>query len=159
MGKELNNVIGNRGEGIIELRLTDYKAFNGPLFLPAFLGEKWPTIDFYVELEKVPGSRPYFFVQAKSTTSKLSSDGIRVSMKKQDITKLLKVPGPTYILAVHEPSTRVFVRSVHDGTPVKAIGPIPLQHELTDANLQALHDEVRKFWINKGSKPTSSVFA
>lgn len=43
----------------------------------------------------------------------------------------LQIPAPTYILGVHEPSKRVFIRSVHDGVAVKAITRIPIAYELT----------------------------
>jgi len=161
MTTELRDVTGKRGERIVELRLTDYKAFPRPLFRPGYLGDKWPCIDFYVELEEIFGRRPYFFVQAKSTTSALgpNSRSVRISTKKKDIAGLLEIPGPTYILGVHEPSQRVFVQSIHNGTPLKAISRIALKHELTATNLQMLHDEVRRFWGTKGNKPRSSVFA
>jgi hypothetical protein len=65
----LQDVTGFRGEKIVELCLTDYSAFKKPLFRPGFLGDKWPAIDFYVELNGVRGRRPYFFVQSKATRS------------------------------------------------------------------------------------------
>jgi len=161
MSSELRDVTGFRGEKIVELCLTDYLTFPAPLFRPGFLGDKWPTIDFYVELQAVPGKRFYFFGQVKATTAKLlaSSVSLSVSTKKRDIERLLQIPGPTYILGVHEPSKRVFVRSVHTGIPVKAISQIPLKYELTSTNLKRLHDEVRNYWSKTIHKPTSSVFA
>ena len=62
----LQEVTGFRGERIVELCLTDYQAFSKPLFRPGFLGDKWPTIDFYVELTAVRGKRLYFFGASKS---------------------------------------------------------------------------------------------
>jgi Domain of unknown function (DUF4365) len=158
---ELRDVTGFRGEKIVELCLTDYQAFSKPLFRPGFLEGKWPAIDFYVELTSVRGKRFYFFVQAKATTSALGvhSSSLSISTKRKDIDRLLRIPGPTYILGVHEPSKRVFVRSVHAGTPVRAITRIPLAYELTSANLRALHDEVRAYWSSHSHKPTSSRFA
>ncbi len=61
-------------------------------------------------------------------------------------------------LGVHEPSKRVFIRSVHDGVAVKAITRIPVAYELTGKNLQLLHDEVVRFWRRRRHKPTDSVF-
>jgi hypothetical protein len=81
-----------------------------------------------------------------------------VSVKKHDVDRLLRIPGPTYIFGVHEPSMRVFVRSVHTGVPVQAITRIPVAHELIGTNLLALHEEVREFWSETRMKPTSSVF-
>lgn len=161
MSNELRDVTGYRGEKIVELCLTDYTAFAKPLFRPGFLGDKWPAIDFYVELTSVPGKRIYFFGQAKATTSKLtaSSRMLRISTKKEDIERLLQIPGPTYILGVHEPSKRVFVRSVHTGVPIKAIKSIPLAHELNSTTLQTLHDEVCNYWTTNNHKPSTSAFA
>mgnify|MGYP001031016725 CR=1 FL=1 len=161
MAAKLREVTGWRGEKIIELLLTDRLDFPEPLFRPGFLGDKWPAIDFYVELTAVRGKRPYFFVQAKATTSELTerSTNIKISSKKKDIDRLLRIPGPTYIFGVHEPSQRVFFRSVHTGISVKAITRIPVSYELTSINLQKLHDEVRDYWKTTNHKPTSSIFA
>lgn len=160
MSNELRDVTGYRGEKILELCLTEYTAFPQPLFRPGLLGDKWPAIDFYVELASVPGKRLYFFGQAKATTCELTprSKVLPISTKKNDIVRLLQIPGPTYLLAVHEPTKRVYVRSVHAGTPAAAITGISLKNELNAANLQALHDEVRNYWTTNDHKPSSSVF-
>jgi hypothetical protein len=160
MTNELREIIGSRGEKILELCLTDYRAFDAPLFRPGFLGDKWPAIDYYVELTSVPGKRLYFFAQAKATGAPLTSKArsLRISTKKADIDHLLEIPGPTYLFGVHEPSRRVFVRSVHSGMPSKAIHQISIRHELTSANLRILHEEVRSYWASRDHKPAASVF-
>jgi hypothetical protein len=155
---ELREVTGFRGEKILELCLTDYQEFASPLFRPGFLGDKWPAIDFYVELQAVTKRKPYFLAQAKTTAARLSGS-LRISTKKKDIEELLQIPGPTYIFGIHEPSRRVFVQSVHSGTPVQAITRISLSNELTPRTLQVLHDEVRTFWGTDNYKPRSSAFA
>jgi hypothetical protein len=87
MAVDLRDVTGFRGEKIVELCLTDYASFAEPLFRPGFLGEKWPAIDFYVELAQVTGHRLYFFGQVKSTSSVLSSraKNLKISTKKKDL--------------------------------------------------------------------------
>jgi hypothetical protein len=161
MRAQLQEVTGFRGEKIAELALTEFSEFRTPLFQPGFLGDKWPSIDFYVELNSVRGKRPYFFVQTKATRSKLttSSVSLSISTKKKDIERLLKIPGPTYVIGVHEPTKRAFIRSVHSGLPKRAITRIPLSHELTSANLRLLHTEVKDFWKSSSNKPTSSQFS
>lgn len=158
---ELRDVIGFRGEKLVELRLTDYSRFEKPLFRPGFLGDKWPAVDFYVELNAVRGKRPYFFAQVKTTTAPLvaKSTHLGISCRKDDIDRLLRIPGPTYIFGVHEPSNRVFVRSVHAGMAVRAVTSIPVAYELTSTNLEALHREVREFWSANDHKPSASVFS
>ena len=161
MTADLRDVTGSEGERIIASLLTNYKSLPEPLFRPAFLGDKWPTIDFYVEFWSLARKRSFFFVQAKTTLSGLSTTKrlLRIATKKSDVKRLLDIPGPTYIFGVHEPSRRVFVRSVHRGTPVKAITQIPFSNELTSDKLKVLYDEVEGFWQGRPSKPESSVFA
>jgi len=155
----LKDVTGRRGERIADLCLSEYLAFGKPLFHATSLGEKFPSIDFYVELDGVPGRSLYFLAQVKATTSALTATCLNISTKKRDIDRLLKIPGPTYLLGVHEPTKKTFVRSVHTGIPVKAITRIPLLYELTNVNLETLHNEVRDYWAATGHKPTSSAFA
>jgi hypothetical protein len=159
MTATLNEVTGFRGEKILELGLTDYASFSRPLFSPGFLGDKWPAIDFYVELIGVRKRTPYFFAQAKSTRGAISGKRLRISTKRQDVARLLRVPGPTYIFGIHEPTMRIFVRSVHAGIPESAITTIPIDHELTTMNLKRLYDEVKAYWTTTLYKPRASVFA
>src|SRR5215213_10146123 len=119
----LQDVTGFRGEKIVELCLTDYSAFPRPLFRPGFLGDKWPAVDFYVELNGVRGRRPYFLIQSKATSAALAANAtsLRISSTRNDVQRLLRIPGPTYILGVHEPTRRVFAKSVHTGVAVRGI--------------------------------------
>lgn len=160
MNSELKEVTGTRGEKFAELALSNYEDFDKPLFRSCFLGDKWPTIDLYVELASDLGKRFYFFVQIKSTTSPFvgKQKSLQVTTKKKDIDRLLCIPGPTYILGVHEKLGRAFIRSVHMGIPVKAITRIPLSYELTSANLLMLRKEVTDFWATVNHKPTESNF-
>jgi hypothetical protein len=157
----LQDVTGSRGESIVKLLLTDYASTPQPLFRLAHLGDKWPVIDYFVELDGVSRMRPYFLIQVKTTSSNLTdaAKSLKISTKKQDIVRLRQFPGPTYILGVHEPTRRVFVRSVHSRTPPSAINAIKVTHELKDANLRILYNEVRDFWRSTKHKPNRSVFA
>jgi len=157
---DLKDAIGERGEAIVVVCLTDFSAFARPLFRLGFLGAKWPSIDYYVELRGVRGASPYFFAQTKTTARRIASKAksLSISAKSRDIERLLRYPGPTFLLGVHEPSKRVFIRSVHDGIPASAITRIPLANELTPSNLRLLYREVRAFWKTNGVKPSGSVF-
>jgi len=92
MTSELRDITGFRGEKIIELCLTDYRTLPKQLFRPGFLGDKWPAIDFYVELTAVPGKRIYFFAQAKTTTSSLTavSTDLMISTKKKGLFRSIR---------------------------------------------------------------------
>jgi hypothetical protein len=123
-----------------------------------FLGDKWPAIDFYLELTSTSGSGMYFFGQAKTTASILTkrSKVLPISSDRDDVERLLKIPAPIYMLGVYELSKHVFARSIHNGTSNKAITSIPLAYELTGSNLQRLHDEVVAHWASKVSKVVSA---
>lgn len=161
MTAQLTNVIGSRGEYIAYLSLTNYSQFPRPLFEPSKLGEKKPIIDFYVELDGIPNTRPYFLVQTKTTAAKIGPRArtIQVQVSAADVQKLLNYPGPTYVIGVHEPSQRAFIKSIHQGTQAKTLSSIPLSYELTPQRLQILYNEVQAFWAGiPGKKPLNSSF-
>jgi hypothetical protein len=154
----LKDVVGKRGEQILMLCLTDYQAYSAPLFNPGFLGDKWPVVDFYVEVLGSRKRKPFFLAQAKATSRPLEPTHVCITSKKRDIQGLRKIPGPTYMFAIHEPTKRVFVKAVHSGTPVRAITRIARANELTPIRLKDLRDEVNAFWSSKMLKPTTSAF-
>lgn len=157
----LQNVIGDRGERFVELKLTEHVDFGNPLFRPCFLGEKWPTLDLYVELYNIQNLTPYFFAQIKTTQADFTSSGKLIvnNVNANVVQKLLQIPAPTYIFGVHEPSRRVFIRSIHLGTQKKAITRIPPEYELSLDNLIHLRDEVLNFWQSSICKPDHSKFS
>ncbi len=156
----LRDVVGFRGEKKLELCLTNYQPYKLPLFKPGFLGDKWPVIDFYVELLGLRKHRLFFLAQSKATAKRLAPNDthIQISSKRSDVHGLMKLPGPTYMFAVHEPSGRVFVQCVHARTPIKAITRIAVANELTPPRLKNLHDEVKSFWKSSAYKPATTVF-
>lgn len=155
----LGDAIGDRGEIIFELAVTDFSQFRFPLFRPAFLGEKWPTIDYYVELLGVPNASPFFFAQIKTTREPLHlpSDTLEIKIEQKKCARLFRVPGPTYLVGVHEPTQKAFILSIRTLSS-QGIYRIPLTYELTPANLQLLHQEVRDFWRSHPNKPLDSHF-
>lgn len=152
----LANVIGERGEKLFEIAITDYRQFDRPLFRTAFLGDKWPSLDFVVELIGVKNSTPIFYVQVKSTAKDIENETLEITLDSKKAKLFANIPGPTYLIGVHEPTKRVFIRAVNDGR--QGVYRIPTSHELTPANLQILHDEVKAFWLLQNRKPKYSAF-
>jgi hypothetical protein len=155
--RTLSNVIGDRGERIFELAITDYEQFRYPLFKPAFLGEKWPNIDYYVELLGVRNASPFFLAQVKSTAGDIAGESLSIQAPKVKCVNPYRIPGPTYLVGVHEPTSRAFIMSLHT-TPQHGVYNIPLRFELHPDNLQLLHQEVADFWRGHPSKPGGSHF-
>lgn len=159
MSDHIANVIGDRGEIIFELAVTHYQTFGYPLFKTVFLGEKWPIIDYYVQLSQVEDITPFFFVQIKSTRNEIDNktQTLSISTSKEQCEELFKMSAPTYIVGVHEPTQRAFIISVHTKLS-RGIHRIPLKYELTPTNLMILHQEVCDFWRNTPYKPSNSYF-
>ncbi len=97
----IQDAIGDRGQYIFGSLITKFHSESGPLFKCQFLGDKWPRVDFIVELLNVDGTTPYFFVQVK--TSRLGytirEHRLRISyMTKEKVLELAAYPAPTYIV-------------------------------------------------------------
>ena len=155
---ELLQAIGNRGENLVVLAITDYSQFPKPLFRTAPFTGGWPAVDYVVELTGVRNLTPVLFVQVKSTRNPISNGRIEIVLTPKKKRMLARIPGPTYIIGVQEPTRRVFIRAVfeRDGPGVYAI---PVTYELTPANLQVLYDEVKEFWHSHLRKPRQSHFS
>jgi hypothetical protein len=154
----LFSFVGDRGESIFELAITDYSQFAMPLFRPAFLGDKWPAVDYLVELTGVRGMTPIFFVQVKSTAAAIVGNRLPTELRPERKKTLARIPGPTYLVGVKEPMKRAFIRAVRD-VAGGGVYDIPLANELTPANLRVLYDEVKEFWTLQDFKPRQSAFA
>ena len=160
MKRELAGVVGERGESIFELAITNYQQFGGPLFRPCFFGDRWPAVDYYVELLGEADLRPALLVQVKATTKKLARNAraLELRLTARDCRALYLTPGPTYLVGVHEPTRRVFIRSIHERA-AGGLYRIPIQYELTPKNLKVLYNEVRAFWKKHPRKPRESAFS
>jgi hypothetical protein len=120
-----------------------------PYFWPHFLGEKFETFDFLVELVDAGEKTPFFFVQVKTTRKKFTKTQtpprLRVEVSERDIRRMVAYPAPTYVIGVHEDEERAFIISVH-GVMCEEISSITTAHELTCETLRRLWVEVREFW-------------
>jgi hypothetical protein len=156
--------IGIRGEAIFELRITDPHGPGGdPLFRPYHLGEKFPTLDYLVELVGLPAGRVgYFFAQVKSTRkgfTRRPPSRLPVKVSRGDIDRMLTYPGPTYIIGIDERPghERAYIASVNR----PRMGPIqglPPTFALDAANMNALWKEVEAYWSDRNMVMDQSIF-
>jgi hypothetical protein len=145
--------IGNRGESIFEVRITDpYGPSKEPLFRPYHLGEKFPTLDYLVELVGLPAARvAYFFAQVKATTQGITKKPplrLRISVSQSDIDRMLIYPGPTYVFGIDSEKEQAYVASVN-GTAMRPIQGLPVTYPLNAANMRILWAEVEGYWKAK----------
>lgn len=156
--------IGNRGESIFRVRITKpYGPGGDPLFRPFPLGEKFPTLDFLVELVGLPAGRvAYFFVQVKATRQGVTrppSPRLRVKVSQRDIDRMLAYPGPTYLIGIDERADqeRAYLASVN-GMAMDRIQGLPLTHPLDEPNMRRLWREVEEYWRDRPMILNSSAF-
>ena len=158
----ISDFIGGRGEAIASAHLSRVcRDGDIPYFWPHYLGEKFETFDFLVELVDAGEITPFFFVQVKTTRKDLTSihtpPRLRVMISDSDVLRMKSYPARTYVVGVHETVERVFVISVH-GDMRETIHSITTGHELTEETLQLLWTEVREFWQVRNMSRQTSLF-
>ncbi|MHA4810772.1 hypothetical protein ACX0G9_21880 [Flavitalea flava] len=97
----MNNLIGKRGEGLFEAIITRFFPEKGILFYPTFLGDKYPTVDFIVDLQLCP-FKAYFFASIKTTMLGYYTGGdrIKVNISNKEVTELCTYSVPVYIFGI-----------------------------------------------------------
>ena len=93
-------MIGGRAETFVKLILQT-EVQGKFLFDAVNLGEKWPTLDLYVELRRGNYAKAFCVVQVKATERKLDNQGrLRCAVSKADIKRLAEFHAPCYIIGV-----------------------------------------------------------
>jgi len=132
-----------------------------PFFRPQFLGNKYPTPDFFVELVGVEeGPVSFFLVQAKTTArGPIQRNGnLPVQVRARNMTQLMRYPAPTYILGIDYPNEIGYLLAVVQGGPAR-IPRLPTRYPLSDAAvLSALYAEVLHFRRASGVTFATSRF-
>jgi hypothetical protein len=158
----LSDDTGARGEAIFVVRLTQpWGPRKQPWFRPHFLGEKFTTLDYLVELVDSRGGPAYFFVQVKTTNRGLTNTvppRLRITVSPRDLKRMLAYPAPTYLIGVDESSEQAFIASVN-GPVMASIPSLPTAHPLNPQNLQLLHSEVEEYWMTRDMVLVNSAFA
>ena len=152
------NEIGENAENIVSLLLN--RKLKSELFRVKFLGEKWPAVDFYVELVNNNGF--YFFVQVKSSTRGYFIKGgkkthLKVTVKKKSVMHNLEYNAPTYLIGLEYRrddffKSKAFIHCL-SGNPAsaKSISKIAVTNSLNPTTLALLEKEVLRFWSTSNS--------
>lgn len=151
--------IGDRGQWLFCLLLTQIvPGRNEPYFRPRFLGDKYPTFDYLVEL--VGSEEHFFFVQVKSTRqgyrSGKSVRRLRVNVDKIDAERMATSPVPAYVVGIDEPGEVAYLPSMNESRSA-GLGGLPARHLLGN-NLQRLWQEVHDFWMSRNMVLENSYF-
>lgn len=156
----ISDVIGNRGQAICELLLTELDDRGYPLFKPQFLGDKWRTVDLLVELEGRHAAVPFFFVQVKATTQgyTVQERRLKVSVSSEDIQRMKRYPAPVYIIGIDETQKKGYLVSTYRA-PRNGWSSLSTAFPLNANNRRLLWHEVKQFWMSVSIRSKKSHFA
>lgn len=155
------NAVGARGEAIVTNLLTRRHGRDTSLFQPQFLGDKYPTIDFFVELVGSTGAQtPFFLVQVKATsTGYTRSNRLKAQVRRDDMAGLRRYPVPVYVVGVDEVDEVAYLTAAVAAAP-QQFSSLPTMHRLaTFETLQSLHEEVDQLWRDQDIQFVRSRFA
>jgi hypothetical protein len=155
----MSNRIGKRGENIFATLITRKSTTGNFLFDPTFLGDKFPTVDFYVALLDFP-LKAFFFASVKTTTLGYTAGGekLRVIIDKKDVAELSAFNLPVYIFGIDEGMEQGFFIAASEFNTSLNINGITTKFPITPGNLEQLYKEVGDYWNNshKNTKFVSS---
>jgi hypothetical protein len=156
----MQDTIGNRGEALFYTLMTRFYDRSLPLFRPQFLGAKFATVDYMVELMDAGDTTPFFFVQVKTTTQGYTrkEHRLKVQVLAEDLRRLIAYPAPTYIVGVDERQETGYFVAACDPMPNR-LASLATTFPLTLATLEALWQEVHDFWHQRDMRFRGSRFA
>jgi hypothetical protein len=149
--------IGDRGQWLFCLTITELCGRSDPYFRPWFLGDKFPTFDYLVELVDYPSE--YFFVQVKATTRGYTltpPPRLNVQVSQGDVNRMVACPAPAYVVGLDVRDRVAFLLSVNE--PRAHIASLTTEFRIDCKVLGALHDEVHQFWSSRDMALRGSRF-
>ena len=157
----MSNEIGSRGEFIFAMLLSRRDAVQKSLFKPIFLGDKQPTVDFYVDLLNYPHKKGFFFANVKATTLGYTADGtkLKILVDKAELSELLKYPTPTYLFGIDAVEEKGYFINVNHINTHNNLNGLSVEYPINVQNISALWEEVKQFWdINHSIHAFTSKF-
>lgn len=148
--------IGDRGQWMFSLIMTELCGRDEPFFRPRFLGDKYPTFDYILELVDQP--EYFFFVQVKTTTKGYTQNPVRlkVHVSQVDVDRMVACPAPAYVVGIDESSQKGYLLSVNE--PRDHVASLTTRFEIGCTVLSELSDEVRQFWSTRTMVLAASKF-
>ena len=149
--------IGERGQWLFSLLMTDLCGRVDPLFRPRFLGDQYPTFDYIIEVVDHPSY--YFFAQVKGTTqgSTMREHRLRVQVTQDDIDRMVACPAPTYVVGMDVNEIGAgFLLSVNE--PRDNVASLTTRFKIDCGVLERLRDEVISFWSSRDMTLAGSLF-
>lgn len=145
----MRDALGQRGEAIFTVLMTEFHSQAGPIFRPQFLGDKWPCVDFILELVGETGSiQPYCFVQVKTTRQGYTQRDrrLKVQLGAEQVTALAAYPAPTYLVGIDELNEQGYIVSINGETRA-AVSSLTTEFPLDHERRELLWAEVLEYWM------------
>ena len=149
--------IGERGQWLFCTILTELCGRNDPFFRPRFLGDKYPTFDYIVEVVDNPAY--FFFVQVKATTQGYTAQEhrLKVQVDQEDSNRMVACPAPAYVVGMDITAPgQGFLLSVNE--PRDQVASLTTRFRIDGALLAQLRDEVVGFWSSRDMVLAGSRF-
>jgi len=126
--------------------------YRRPLFRATPLGDKYPTVDFLVDvLGSQDVSLGFFFVQVKGTAGPAAGGRLPVQVSRDRFNLLARLPAPSYLIGVNVSAELSYVVAAHKPTKVH-VSSVPKAYCLSDDAVRiVLYKEVLAFW--KANRP------
>ena len=159
----ISDDIGARGEALFFIMLTRFCGRRRPFFRPHFLGEKFVTLDYIVELIDAGPTTSFFFVQVKTTTQGYVRDmtgnkRLKVHVSHTDMQRLVSYPAPTYVVGIDEIAEMGYIIAANHDSPAR-IASLPTAFLLDCDTLEHLWHEVKTFWEQRDMRLEQSAFS
>jgi hypothetical protein len=121
--------------------------FGRPLFRAAPLGEKYPTVDFLVDLlDREDGSIGFFFVQVKGSASGRTVARLPIDVPIDRYNRLVRLPAPTFVIGVDVVEETSYLVAAHKKRKAR-VSSITRAYGLNDDGIKIrLYKEVLLFW-------------
>ena len=149
--------IGERGQWLFCTLFTELCGRDDPFFRPRFLGDKYPTFDYIVEVVDNPAY--FFFVQVKATTQGYTAQEhrLKIQVDQEDIDQMVAYPAPAYVVGMDITTTgQGFLLSVNE--PRDNVVSLTTKFRIDCELLEQLRDEVIAFWSSRNMILVSSRF-
>jgi hypothetical protein len=122
--------------------------YKRPLFRATPLGDKYPTVDFLVDiLDRKDASRGFFFAQVKGTASATPTQArLPVEVKADRYNLLVRLPAPTFLIGVDVVAEKSYLVATPRARQIK-VSSISKDYCLRDDAVKiGLYTEIIEFW-------------
>jgi hypothetical protein len=139
------NTIGKLGEAWLVKGLLKPIKDKGFLFDLQFLGDKYPLVDYIVDLHAIGNEKMFFFASVKHTTKGKYKRLPKINIDKEELKGIRKYVIPVYIFAIDSKNDKIYFVSGNGIDATKDMNGFPMKHLLTGDTLVKIWDEVKQY--------------